>query len=39
MARFKPGTREAMLRIKGVGRKKLDEFGDAFISRVAAHSS
>jgi len=38
MARFRPLTREELLRVKGVGRKKLDEFGDAFISRVAAHS-
>jgi len=35
MARQKPRTRDEMLRVKGVGRKKLDEFGDAFLSRIA----
>ncbi len=34
MARHRPRTRLEMLRVKGVGQKKLDEFGDAFLSRI-----
>ena len=38
LARHKPRTRLELLRLKGVGQKKLDEFGDAFLSRIAAAS-
>jgi len=36
LARHMPRTREEMLRVKGVGQKKLDEFGDHFLSRIAS---
>ena len=39
LARHRPRTRLEMLRIKGVGQKKLDEFGDAFLSRIERSGS
>ncbi|MFO1054687.1 MAG: DNA helicase RecQ [Planctomycetota bacterium] len=37
MARDRPRTRDEMLRIKGVGQRKLDSFGDRFLQTIAAH--
>ena len=31
-------TRSEMLRVRGVGPKKLDEFGDAFLSAITTHT-
>jgi len=34
LARHKPRTRDEMLRIRGIGQRKLDEYGDAFLARI-----
>ena len=38
LARHRPRTRSEMLRVRGVGPKKLDEFGDAFLSAITTHT-
>ena len=35
MARVRPRTRDQLLEVKGVGQTKLEEFGDAFLERIA----
>jgi ATP-dependent DNA helicase RecQ len=37
MARDRPTTDDAFLRIKGVGQHKLQELGPRFLSRIRAH--
>ncbi len=37
MAATKPATPEEMLEVKGVGAKKLEDLGPAFLERIAAH--
>jgi ATP-dependent DNA helicase RecQ len=37
MAARKPGTYVEMLAVNGVGQKKLERYGDAFIEAIAAH--
>ena len=39
MARDQPGDDAALLRIKGVGPKKLRQFGDRFLAAIAEHRS
>jgi ATP-dependent DNA helicase RecQ len=36
MARLKPTSRSALLHVKGVGARKADELGDAFVAVIAA---
>lgn len=36
MARRRPATRDALLEVKGVGQRKLEEFGDAFLGCIGA---
>jgi ATP-dependent DNA helicase RecQ len=35
MAAQKPGTADRLLDIPGVGQKKLDEYGDAFLAEIS----
>ena len=37
MARDYPASEREFARITGVGEKKLQEFGDAFLAEIAAH--
>jgi ATP-dependent DNA helicase RecQ len=37
MAAQKPGNADALLEIHGVGHKKLDEYGEAFLAEIAGH--
>ncbi|QDU91650.1 ATP-dependent DNA helicase RecQ [Pirellulimonas nuda] len=39
MARQRPGSLEAFAEVKGVGQKKLDDFGDAFVEAIVAYCS
>ncbi len=39
MASLMPQTRDSMLSIKGVGEAKIRQFGDQFISAIAAHAA
>jgi ATP-dependent DNA helicase RecQ len=39
MAARKPGTYAALLEVNGVGKAKLERYGDAFLAVVAEHSS
>jgi ATP-dependent DNA helicase RecQ len=36
MARLRPESHNEMLAVHGVGRKKLDDFGDAFLAEIAS---
>jgi ATP-dependent DNA helicase RecQ len=36
MAAQKPYTADGLLEIHGVGQKKLDEYGEAFLAEIAA---
>lgn len=36
ICRRRPATREELLQVSGIGEKKADEFGDAFLSEVAS---
>jgi ATP-dependent DNA helicase RecQ len=38
MAELRPATRDALSRISGVGARKLDAYGDAFLSVIREHS-
>lgn len=38
LARAKPGSPDAMLEVKGIGRAKLESFGEAFLQLIAEHS-
>ncbi len=37
MARRRPSTLEAFLEVRGVGQRKCDEYGEAFVSTIADH--
>lgn len=37
MSRDKPRTRAALARVGGVGPKKMEDFGDAFLAEIRAH--
>jgi ATP-dependent DNA helicase RecQ len=39
MARVKPRTREAMLKVRGVGEHKLREYGERFLQAIAGHGA
>jgi ATP-dependent DNA helicase RecQ len=39
MARLKPRTREAMLKVRGVGEHKLREYGERFLQAIAGHGA
>ena len=34
--RLRPETREELLEVPGIGEKKADDFGDAFLAAVAS---
>ena len=36
MARLRPASSEALLEVKGVGDRKLAEYGEAFLGAIAA---
>ena len=36
MCRRRPATREDLLEVSGIGEKKADEYGDAFLAEIAA---
>ena len=36
MCRLRPATRDELLEVPGIGEKKADDFGDAFIKEIAA---
>ncbi len=37
MARARPASREAMLNVRGVGQKKLEDLGERFLDRMASY--
>jgi ATP-dependent DNA helicase RecQ len=37
LARFRPRSLDEMREIKGVGEKKLVDFGETFLAAIAAH--
>lgn len=39
MARLRPASSEALLEVKGVGDRKLEEYGEAFLGAIAAWGS
>jgi ATP-dependent DNA helicase RecQ len=39
LCRVRPGSRETMINVKGVGRKKVEQFADGFLSAIATESS
>jgi ATP-dependent DNA helicase RecQ len=39
MARDRPRTRDALLRVSGVGERKLRDFGAAFLAAIARHTA
>ncbi|MCA9291646.1 MAG: DNA helicase RecQ [Phycisphaerales bacterium] len=39
LAALRPTTFETMIRVKGIGRKKLDDFGETFIDAISSYCS